>query len=346
MQLKNWLFFGLLLMLFPALCLAAPINYGSRYHVASGRIFMGGSGVGFHLCKKKYPSLFRTVQIYDMESGKLIDTMQFEKTVVGICVHPSGRLAVMLKERDLHDDDVYQLKIFGPDLKLIQELPSVMGGNDRLFFDWNAAGDKIAYLDVYWLEDRGRYESAGAWILDLATGEKEKIYEYGESIRWAKHDGNIYIKRSDDYTEEGGVYKYDVKTKTLAEMKLIGVEFSDDGKYYIGSTPAVEMSINNLIYKTTDNTMVDDTAVDVEFVYTLGDYNLFLGGSHKVLTWRLAPMSVFDPDTSKYVRKEIPGELYGWSDDKTKLIVSDGVCQVHVEDAMTGEILKSFTITP
>jgi len=346
MNLKKSLLLVPLLMFFPALIFAAPINYGSRYHVASGRIFMGGAGVGFHLCDKKIPVLYRSIQIYDMASGKKIDTLQFDKDVAGISVHPSGKLAVMLEERDSHEDIVYQLKIFGSDMKLIQELPSVMGSDDDLFFDWNAAGDKIAYLDVYWLEDRGRYASAGAWILDLASGQKERIHEYGESIRWAKHDGNIYIKIYEDDDEEGGVYRYDVKTKDLTETKLLGVEFSADGQYYIGSMPAVEGSINNLIYKTADNTLVDDTAVDVDFVYLLGNYNLFLGSGHKVLTWLFAPISIFDSDSSKYVRKDIPGQLYGWSDDKTMLIVSDGVCQFHIEDALTGENLKTFTITP
>lgn len=315
---------------------AAESYLGHKLHAGSKRLFMGGGDFSSDSCGDK---LLKTLLIYNVDSGEKVETLQFERGIWSYDVQPSGSIGVFDMSSNLHIYDV--------GLKPVVTIPHVVGNSTEILnFEWNAAGDKLAYLAFH--PDPGiRMAYNVPYIIDLATGTREKIADYANSIRWAKHDGNIYYKIPTDEEADYGVYKYDPATKATTKTNLLGVEFSADGKYYVGSrTEGWEEEPYNLVYRTATNKAIPDAAVDVEKVYDLGRYNHFLGTSHKVLTQWGAPIAIFDPDTRTYARKDIPKGLIGWSDDDTMLVIAEEGCKVRIENALTGQLVKELTIDP
>lgn len=309
----------------------AETYMGNKLHATSKRLFIGGGDFSWHFCDKR---LTRNISVYNFESGEKVGQLQFDRHIKAYDVHPSGRIGIV--------DDQSDLRIYDTDMKLLATIPDVVEESESIYFYWNEAGDKLAYL-AYHPDPDIAYKVP--YLFNLIPGTSEKIADYASSIRWAKHDGNIYYKIPQDEEGDYGVYKYDPTTKTTTKTNLLGVEFSADGMYYIGSrTEGWEETPYNLVYRTADNSVVPDAAVDVEKVYELGRYNHFLGNSHKVLTQWDAPRAIFDVDKRTYARKDIPDGLIGWSDDGSMLVIAEEGCKVRIEDSLTGQLVKELTI--
>jgi len=106
-------------------------------------------------------------------------------------------------------------------------------------YDWNPDGDKIAYITGEYRE--GGFKPDSIYIFDLTTKEKlpitkdfphPRVERYdgpGFNLKWAVHDGNLYIK---DFDYVGGNYLYDPGTGKTRPVSHHGIEFSPDGKFY------------------------------------------------------------------------------------------------------------------
>jgi len=305
---------------------------GHKINAASNQLYIGGGAFSFHYCGKKLP---KTILVYNISTAEKVGELKLDTPIIAYDLGPTGNLAVV---------DVFAtMRIYGPDLKLLYTIPHVPADKEHIYFDWNASGDKMVYLGI----SQEPIPYMNVFIFDLKTGATEKIAEEANSVRWAKFDGNIYYKVPRDEEGDGWVYKYDVASKTTTKTKLLGVVFSRDGAYYIGSrTEGWEELPNYQIYDTRDNWVEPDADIDVDEVYKLGMYNHFIGNSHKVLTQWGAPISIFDIDTRKYVRPDMGLGLLGWSTDDSQLLFSDGECTVRIEDTLTGQVVKQWTVEP
>ena len=319
----------------------AQPHLGHKIHAVSKRLFVGGGDFSWDYCDKK---LLQSILVMNSTTGEKIGQIQFENTIRAYDVHPSGRIGIV--------DARSVMRVYDVDLTLLATIQHVVTGNESIYFDWNVTGDKLVYLAVRKdgeppSEDAEVADYRVAYIYDIKTHTTEKIVDCASSIRWAKHDGNIYYKIPLDSEADYGVYKYNPFTKATTKTSLLGVEFSADGVYYVGSrTEGEEETPYNLIYRTADNKVVSDSDVDVEKVYELGEYNHFLGNSHKVLTRWDAPTAIFDADQRTYSRLGISNSIIGWSDDDSLLIIAEKGCKVRIENALTGQVVKELTIDP
>ena len=309
----------------------AEVKGGRKIDAATNRLYIGGGAFSYY-CAKKLP---KAILLYNVAMAEKVGEIQMDYPIEAYDIGPGGNLVVMDQHLNMH--------IFSSELKLLRTIPDVMADEESICFDWNAAGDKLVYLARH--PDRIPYRKV--LIFDLKTGTIEKIADEANSVRWAKFDGNIYYKIPRDDEGDGWVCKYDVAKKTTTKTKLLGVVFSADGAYYIGSRSEGEGEIPYYqIYDTSDNWVEPDADIDVAEVYKLGMYNHFLGNSHKVLTRWGAPVSIFDVDTRKYVRPDMGLGLLGWSTDDSQLLFSPGECKVRIEDALTGQVIKEWTVDP
>lgn len=308
----------------------AEISGGHKIDSSRNRLYIGDGAFSANFCNDKLPD---TILVYNITTAEKVGEIRQDRQIFASDLGPTGNLAVV--------DATATLRIYGPDLKLLHTLPDVAAATESIYFDWNSAGDKLVYLGLH----QENIPYLNVLIFDLKTGTTEKIADKANSVRWAKFDGNIYYKVPEDHEGDGWVYKYDVASKTTTKTKLLGVVFSADGAYYIGSrTEGWEELPYYQIYDTSDNWVEPDADVDVAQVYKLGMYNHFLGNSHKVLTQFGAPISIFDVDTRKYVRSDMGLGLLGWSTDDSQLLFSDGECKVRIEDALTGQVVKQWTV--
>jgi hypothetical protein len=108
---------------------------------------------------------------------------------------------------------------------------------------WSPDGEKIAYITGTYREGGVGFKTTGVWIYDLKHKTRTRIRKDfphrqiegieggGIEIAWAGHDNNIYI-RDFDYLD--GIYRYNTESGKSEKSDCKGIDFSPDGKYYIG----------------------------------------------------------------------------------------------------------------
>jgi len=156
-----------------------------------------------------------------------------------ISVSPDDRYIAFIEEtKPVYSRDDYEvppeicLVIIAPDGKLAQNIPA-----DVKCYDWSPDGKKIAYLTFDPCDPDYAYKCpTGAWIADLESSNRSKIFEGARDISWATHDDNIYLHRREK------VWVFNVRTQTVSEVDIGDIQFSPDGKYYLdppdmGSNP-------------------------------------------------------------------------------------------------------------
>jgi len=138
-------------------------------------------------------------------------------------------------------DTVTRLIILNPSGEILHALY----GNVKLY-DWSPDGYKIAYITGGFLDEGVGMKPTGVYVFDLNDSTKTRITKDfphrkferykggGHNLRWARHDGNLYIV---EVPQAGGNYMYDPRTGKTTQVSHKGIYFSPDGKYYF-SRPA------------------------------------------------------------------------------------------------------------
>ena len=93
-------------------------------------------------------------------------------------------------------------------------------------YSWSPEGRRIAYVSGDHYEGGRGFLATGVWLLDVDSGEIRKINEVGFYVKWAKHDGRIYIEGPD------GIVAFDPTTERTEPTTVKGLRFSPNGEYY------------------------------------------------------------------------------------------------------------------
>lgn len=132
-------------------------------------------------------------------------------------------------------------------------------------FSWSPDGRKIAYITGTYYEGGVGFKTTGVWIFDLAKKSRKRIKKDfshrkmddfeggGIEIRWASHDNNVYI-RDFDYLD--GIYRYSTAAGKSERVDYHGIDFSPDGKYYIGEQAGD--TIHQRLYLSASNIEITD----------------------------------------------------------------------------------------
>jgi hypothetical protein len=138
----------------------------------------------------------------------------------------------------LQSRDGWNLRIMKRDGTIVREITGV---NDQ--FSTNADGTQIVYLTGMTIGGSA-VASTGTWILDVKSGESEKINPGGQDVYWSKKDNSIYISPEVTYdkgnrfnpesrTFDKTVLKYDPETKETISTLYGSCRFSSNETYYL-----------------------------------------------------------------------------------------------------------------
>ncbi len=119
---------------------------------------------------------------------------------------------------------LFILRMSGEDYKSFEIKPAS--------YQWSPMEDRIAFLTPGESGEMATYPRITAtWILDIKTGEKQKISDVGYELHWAAFDGNIY------FSNPTQVYRYNSADGKIGLTPYKDLHFSDDGHYYISLKP-------------------------------------------------------------------------------------------------------------
>ncbi len=132
-------------------------------------------------------------------------------------------------------------------------------------FSWSPDGERIAYITGTYYEGGVGFKTTGVGIFGLRDGSNIPItldfphqtlrgYEGGGyEINWARHDSIIYVR---DFGYLAGIYRYDTKVGKSEKVDLKFIDFSPDGKFYIGHMEEGNDFVR--LFKTSTNTEITD----------------------------------------------------------------------------------------
>jgi hypothetical protein len=173
-------------------------------------------------------------------------------------VSPSGKYIGIIKtERGVTPPGSHELSVLPRNSLVIIDT----AGNeiarldeDVRKFSWSPDGEKIAYIAGTYYEGDVGFIPSHVGIFDVGAGTSEVIMrgrDLGREIRWARHDGNIYM------ICPGYVCRYDVRRGTFEEMPpWHSLDLSPDGRYYIWPFELGNDSLR--LFRTRDNTEMTD----------------------------------------------------------------------------------------
>ncbi|MCJ7507655.1 MAG: hypothetical protein MUO85_02845 [candidate division Zixibacteria bacterium] len=225
-------------------------------------------------------------------------------------------------------------------------------------FSWSPDGNKIAYITGTYYEGGVGFKTTGVYIFDLKDGSKKQItkdFAYptiedrgkeikggGYDLNWAIHDSNIYIE---EFGYLGGNYMYNTKTGKTEKVAYKGIDFSQDGLYYI--TQVWDMPKFRL-YRSKDN---DDLSslltpfnrlcngnIEIKWIKTPGHLLLLTitvyeennpprrtpeGEAEVQLITGIKSKTnyVFDVETNKVIKKFTGSLGHGWIGNENRIIV-------------------------
>jgi hypothetical protein len=156
--------------------------------------------------------------------------------IVRFEVSPSGRIAVLSvlwgSHEELSSRSPVVLRILDASGNPI--LPPVASVRD---FVWDPAGRRIAYTTGDPDHSKDDYRMTGTWVLDVKTGDTNRVLDTGRHVAWAEFDGGLYILAvPDSVLEQPTVWRYDPETGIAEEVDSRGIHFSPSGHFNFKKT--------------------------------------------------------------------------------------------------------------
>lgn len=106
---------------------------------------------------------------------------------------------------------------------------------------WSPDSRHVAYVTGDPFEGDLPCLSNGTWFYDVSTGERKQVFNGGNTLRWQKSDGCLYIwdgQRSHEGSPE--VLRFDPSTNELDGTDYRSHELSPDGKrYFVPGIPGM-----------------------------------------------------------------------------------------------------------
>jgi hypothetical protein len=194
-------------------------------------------------------------------------------------------------------------------------LKEVSGTASR--FSWDPDGRKLAYVC---LDMQSQRPNGEMWILDIASGEKEKIPHIGFQLYWSHHTGSILFWGGDEGDHEPKFRRWDPATKKTTETRLPSLDLSPTEQFCFvgGDDPQEVYQISG--YEATPN--------KIAAIHDSVDIPSWLNG-RLLRTYKSHRDNVFNPfwyvfDCEKRLLYESKDNVMAADEENSLLIVRDG----------------------
>jgi hypothetical protein len=194
-------------------------------------------------------------------------------------------------------------------------------------FSWAPDGTRLAYAC---LNMQSRRPNGEMWILDIASGQKEKIPNVGFELYWSRRTGSILFWGSEEGDAEAKLRRWDPATKKTTETRLPSLDLSPTEEFSFVHRQAFSEVYQICGYETTPSKIASINDPQTEIRSWLSGRLLRARKFHRD--------NVFDPfwyvfDCEKRLLYESKDNPIAADEENSLLVVRDGkIAQKKLEE--------------